>query len=109
MLLVIIVNSVQMALYNPLTDPNSNKAWALEIIDNVTTAIFVLEALIKIITLGFYWAGPSSYMRSTWNILDFIVIIFSLVSLIPHTEDLQVFKMFRIVRALRLISRNESL
>ena len=45
------------------------------------TIIFTTEALLKIITLGFVLNGRHSYLRNTWNILDFIIVIFALVSL----------------------------
>ena len=51
------------------------------IIDITMTIIFTTEALLKIITLGFVFNGRHSYLRNTWNILDFIIVIFALVSL----------------------------
>ena len=44
------------------------------IISGVTTAIFVLEAIIKIIAAGFLFNFKGSYLRSMWNIVDFIVV-----------------------------------
>ena len=32
----------------------------------VFTALFCVEALIKILALGFYWS-PGSYLRDPWN------------------------------------------
>ena len=43
--------------------------------DYALTAIFVVEALAKIIGLGFYNCGNTSYMLNAWNILDFLVVI----------------------------------
>lgn len=63
----------------------------------------------KIIAFGFVRNGPGSYLRNAWNLVDFIIIIMSLVSLSPLSNRLQVFKMFRILRAIRLISRAEGL
>jgi hypothetical protein len=39
------------------------------------TAIFVIEAIAKIIAQGFYNCGHTSYMLNSWNILDFLVVI----------------------------------
>ena len=51
------------------------------IIDITTTIIFTIEAVLKIITLGFLFNRRYSYLRNPWNILDFIIVIFALVSL----------------------------
>ena len=56
-IIVIAVNSIQLALDNPLIDPTSNYAIVLMWIDLVTTIIFILEAIIKILTYGFYYNG----------------------------------------------------
>jgi hypothetical protein len=73
------------------------------------TSIFLFEAALKIIGYGFIANGRPSYMRNPWNILDFIIVLFSLISLTPIVDGLRVFKMFRILRILRLISRNKNL
>jgi len=36
--------------------------------------IFTVEAIIKIIAYGFV-LHPGAYLRSIWNILDFIIVI----------------------------------
>lgn len=75
------------------------------------TICFIAEALLKIISLGFLFNGQYSYLRDSANILDFLVIIFSIISVVT-TANLQIFKIlrvFRVLRPLRLISRNDSL
>lgn len=37
-------------------------------------AIFVVEAVLKIVTRGFI-LHPGSYLRNAWNILDFTVVV----------------------------------
>ena len=44
------------------------------------TVFFTIEALLKIITLGFLFNGRKSYLKSGWNIIDFTVVITSLLS-----------------------------
>lgn len=63
----------------------------------------------KILAFGFIANGKWSYLRNPWNILDFTIIIFSILALTPLSDSLQSIKMFRILRLLRLIGRNESL
>ena len=74
-----------------------------------TTIVFVLEMISKVMAFGFIFNGKSSYLRSSWNIMDLTIIIFSVLSLTPLTDTLRTFKIFRIFRLLRLISRNEEL
>jgi len=59
------------------------------------------------LTYGFLTNGPKSYLRNPWNILDFIIVIFSLGGL--RFKDLGIFKMFRSLRPLRVVSKNEGL
>jgi voltage-dependent calcium channel L type alpha-1D len=78
-------------------------------IDLGTTLVFLLECIMKIVAFGFMTNGRSSYLRQPWNILDFTIIFFSVLSLTPLSDNLRTFKIFRILRLLRLISRNEEL
>ena len=94
---------------NPLNDPDSNYLQVLFWVDCATTVVFIIEALMKILAIGLICNGPRSYLRNTWNLLDFIIIIFSVLSLSPLSDSFKTFKIFRILRVLRLISRNEEL
>ena len=76
------------------------------------TAIFCLESLLKIIVYGFVINGPESYLRISWNIMDFIIVIFSIISILLSDLNIQfikVIRMLRVLRPLRMISRNEGL
>ena len=94
---------------SPLQDPNSSFAKALYNIDIFSTSIFVLEAVLKIIAFGFLTNGKSSYLRQIWNLVDFIIVIFSLLAVTPLTDNLRLMKIFRVLRLLRLIGKNEEL
>ena len=107
---------------NPLNDPNSPYSKVLENIDFVFTFLFFIEAMIKIIALGFFYSSipAHAYILNGWNILDFIVVSASLVDffvLIQNsdsvdTEQLKSLKALRALRALRplrMISRNEGM
>ena len=111
-LLFIFFSSIHLALDNPLNDPNGKMQYALFIVDLILTSIFVIEALIKIIAYGFLFNGKESYMRNYWNLLDFIIIFFSVFSISSPNINLSIFKIFRllrILRPLRIISRNKGL
>mmetsp|Transcript_34050 Transcript_34050/g.33235 ORF Transcript_34050/g.33235 Transcript_34050/m.33235 type:complete len:114 (-) Transcript_34050:1194-1535(-) len=81
-------------------------------LDYCFTGIFVIEALLKIIAFGFLFNGKKSYLRNYWNILDFFVVTISLASYGLDKFGLRIVKVFRILRVLkplRVISRNEGL
>lgn len=107
---------------NPLNDPGSNFSKVLEMIDFVFTFLFAIEALIKIIALGFISTSipANAYIMNGWNILDFIVVSASLVDffvLIQNTnsvdttqlKSLKALRALRALRPLRMISRNEGM
>lgn len=81
----------------------------LKIIDITTITIFTIEAICKIVTYGFLMNGKNSYLRGIWNLLDFIILIFSFLCLTALEERFKVVKTLRILRSLRLVSRNEGL
>uniref|UniRef100_A0A8C6PMR8 Voltage-dependent T-type calcium channel subunit alpha n=1 Tax=Nothobranchius furzeri TaxID=105023 RepID=A0A8C6PMR8_NOTFU len=79
----------------------------------IFTAIFVTEMAVKIVALGFFF-GDKAYLRSSWNILDGMLVMISvvdiLVSLISNTGTkilgmLRVLRLLRTLRPLRVISR----
>lgn len=63
----IVISTVTLAFEEPLEDPNSEKRIIIGLIDYVTTTIFTIEALLKIIALGFLFNGKRSYLRDSWN------------------------------------------
>lgn len=80
--------------------------------DIAFTLVFGLEALGKIICLGLLFNGPGSYLRNGWNIIDSTVVVLSIISLSIEGGKLKIFKVFRllkVLRPLRVISRNKGL
>ena len=108
---LIIFSTLTLAFEHPLDDPESEKVRVLQIIDMVMTSIFCLEALLKIIALGFILNGPKSYLFDAWNVLDFMIVAFSVVSLSIDTDlsFIKVLRVARILRPLRLIQHSEGL
>lgn len=114
--IVILVQVVIIALNSPLSDHTRDPFFEhLETVQNVITYIFIFELFIKVIVFGLLFNGPSSYLRSGWNILDSIIVLISAVGIILDAgpgqdgDDLQAFKILRVVRVLRILSRNEGL
>jgi len=66
--------------------------------------IYTIEMVLKIIALGFFMR-PFSYLRESWNILDFCVVVLGLFSLfIPGADNISAIKVIRILRPLRTIN-----
>ena len=80
-LALIIITSVTLAIESPLKDPESTEVKVLSIIDLITTIIFTIEVMIKVIANGFMCNGRKSYIRKSWNILDFFIVTFALIQL----------------------------
>ena len=111
-LILILFASILLTLENPLDNPDGMKITVIKYLDIVATSFFVLEMVLKVITFGFIFNGKESYLRSLWNILDLVTVLFSLLSIILTNSSLKVLKVFRMVRVLRplrVISRNEGL
>jgi len=69
------MNSVVLAVYdyndrNSLSKRNQN----LDIISNILTIIFLAEALLKILAMGFV-LHPKAYMRNMWNAMDLTIVV----------------------------------
>lgn len=81
------------------------------IIDYITTAIFTIEAMLKIIALGFLFNGKRSYLRDSWNILDFTIVVSGLITISGQSNIgfFKVLRIMRVLRPLRLITRVKGL
>ena len=77
----------------------------------IITIIFILECVIKVIAHGFYF-GHKTYLKDGWNVLDFIIVMFSILTIILTQFDtdigfIRVFRTLRALRPLRAASKNE--
>ncbi len=82
-----------------------------EILNYIFTAIFLIEAIIKILAIA-----PRIYFHDGWNIFDTIIILGSVVSIFISANTsleikgvITILRSFRILRLLRLIKRGHSL
>jgi hypothetical protein len=82
-----------------------------EILNYVFTAIFLAEAIIKIIGIA-----PRVYFSDGWNIFDTVIILGSFISIFISANTsleikgvITILRSFRILRLLRLIKRGHSL
>ena len=100
-IVLILISTLTLAFEHPLADPQSQKMKNLEYIDMGMTIAFCIEALMKIITFGFLFNGRKSYLRNAWNILDFFIVVTSVISLSIDSGSLSVVKVIRVARILR--------
>ena len=109
---LIVISSVLLALDNPLNDPNSTLMKFLNYSDDILTAFFACESVFKIIIQGLIFNGKQAYLRTGWNIVDFFVVIVSIISLSITSNKLKIVKILRlllVLRPLMVISRNKGL
>ena len=111
-LICIVLQILKLWLDNPLSDPESQKVKILYVFDIILSVIFILECVLKILAWGLIFNGNESYLRNWWNVIDFAIVAFSILSLLSQDVDTGIFKLFRILkvlRPLRVVSRNEGL
>lgn len=116
-LFLIVLNSFVLALTDWSViddDPNSpdvgepidDGSWRNALLfesEAVFTAFFTLEFVLKVIAQGFY-LGRGSYLRDSWNILDFMVVVTALMTSIPGMPKMTAIRVFRVLRPLKSIS-----
>ena len=105
-LVAILYSSVCLALENPRTDPDSSFATFLYVNDIVICVIFSVECALKLVA-----QGPIGYASGPWNVLDFVIVIISILSVVL-SSSLRTFKSIRtlrVLRPLRVIARNEGM
>lgn len=67
--------------------------------------MFTLEAIFQIIAKGFVF-HKNAYLRNYWNILDFFVVVVSIINYMPiKLGSLKFMRTFRVLRPLRTIKR----
>ena len=107
-LFIIIVGSALLATETHTWPREGSKtANVYEIIEIIFTVIFCIEMTLKMFALGVF-SRPTAYFRSSFNILDFVVVTTSLVSLVAGSGGggaVRSLRLLRIMRPLRSIRR----
>ncbi|XP_028840829.1 voltage-dependent T-type calcium channel subunit alpha-1H isoform X2 [Denticeps clupeoides] len=110
-LVFIFLNCITIALERPSIQ--QTERLFLSISNYVFTVIFVAEMTVKVVALGFY-SGKHSYLQSTWNVLDGVLVFVSVVDILVSLASssgnrilgiLRVLRLLRTLRPLRVISR----
>ncbi|XP_067231804.1 voltage-dependent T-type calcium channel subunit alpha-1H-like [Chanodichthys erythropterus] len=110
-LVFIFLNCITIALERPTIQ--QPERMFLSISNYVFTVIFVAEMTVKVVALGFC-SGKHSYLQSTWNVLDGVLVFVSLINILVSLAStggnrilgiLRVLRLLRTLRPLRVISR----
>jgi voltage-dependent calcium channel L type alpha-1D len=112
----ILLSCIQMAIEVPGIEQGTSLYDSLLAVELFTTGMFTLECMLKILELGFV-VGPSTYLRSLWNQLDFFIVATSVMSLGLQFSSasansggvLDAVRVLRAVRPLRVISRSPNI
>jgi hypothetical protein len=99
-LLVIMVNCCFLALDKEVDTITENSGT----IDFIFLLIYTMEMILKIIAMGFFMRAHS-YLRDSWNILDFTVVILGWLAGLIKSGDISAIKVIRILRPLRTINQ----
>lgn len=98
---LIFLNCISLALANPNNSPTM--ILVLSIFEWIFTAIFTIELIMKVIALGFV-LHPGSYMRSPWNVLDFLIVATSYLQILPGVSNYSSLRSLRALRPLRTVN-----
>ena len=109
-LLVIIANTILILVSDP-TDANNIG----NLSDNYFLYFYTIESVLKIIAFRF-WSAEDAYIRDTWNILDFFVVVVGWILFIVERvlngtkiSGLAGLRAFRILRPLKTVKRFKGL
>ena len=101
-IVLILFSSFTLGIDDPLAEP----VGFLQTLDVIMTLIFTGEFLVKAIALGFI-LHKGSYMRSGWNVMDFVIVVISMFALfnIGPGKSLRALRTIRVLRPLRMVQR----
>ncbi|XP_065351479.1 muscle calcium channel subunit alpha-1 isoform X11 [Cloeon dipterum] len=109
-LVCIMISSALLAAEDPL-DGNSDRNQFLNYFDYFFTTVFTIELTLKMISYGFI-LHEGAFCRSSFNLLDLLVVCVSLISIFFSSGAISVIKIlrvFRVLRPLRAINRAKGL
>ena len=105
---LICVSSVAMAMESPeVIDRGGAMLDALNVLDRVLTSTFIVELVLKVTAYSMV-GEPGAYSSDPWNLLDFFIVLVSIVDWSLSDDSLgwvKVIRIFRVLRPLRMINR----
>lgn len=120
-LAIISLSTIDLIAESFITSESETVSIVLDSFDLVFNVIFIVEAVLKIISMGFVME-KGTYLRDNWNKLDFLIVVVSFFdieqicykwsyadSIQSSLGYLKVLRILRILRPLRFISHNKQL
>ncbi|GAB6020081.1 Voltage-dependent calcium channel type D subunit alpha-1 [Chamberlinius hualienensis] len=106
---LILVNTISLAMKFHNQPDSYTKA--LDVLNMIFTTIFALEFLFKLAAFRF-----KNYFGDAWNVFDFIIVLGSFIDIVysevnPGTNIISInfFRLFRVMRLIKLLSRGEGI
>ncbi len=91
-----------------LGNPDASVTDVTAVFTDIFIGLFALEAVMKALAYGFVF-DTGSYLRDFWNVMDFCIVVASLVDLSMTQIDIPMIRILRLLRTfrpLRFVSRN---
>lgn len=92
-LLIITLSSVKLAVDSYFDDNDIEEKNISEIIDVIFNLIFIIEAMMKIISFGFF-LDRGSYLRDYWSQMDFFIVFISFFDMCMTSIDISIMKVY---------------
>ena len=84
---MIILSSLKLAINT------YNNHFIFAYFDYIFSLFFTLESIVKIISLGLIWE-KGSYLRNYWNIMDFFIVISSIIDMASENVKIPIIKVY---------------
>ena len=107
--IVILFNCFQLMLECPAMEAMDHFPEVMLILDYFFAVVFTIEMLIKMVALGVVFGNDKCYLRNRWNVIDFVVVFFSWLTLLLPAPYGQAFSAFRALRPMRIVVRDRKI
>ena len=111
---MIAFNCILLMVNEPILKDTYQKN-TINLMLEVISIIFLIECIVKVIVMGFYW-GEKTYLKDYWNVLDFVIVCFSILTWIltlysdaGNMKFIRALRALRALRPLRMVSKNEGM
>lgn len=80
----------------------------MDLVNTICTFLFSVEFLCRVLAQGLIFT-KNAYLKSSWNIVDTVVLVFSWIEEVVDGQNYKVLRMGRVLKPLRLIKRNQNM